>query len=92
MVADPELLQFLCPLCGSYVALYVYVLGRGGEPFRLPAYQCAGCTVQFGDIRRFKRLLRHTYDSDLRRVDEKPSLGADERPLPSWSPAAQLKK
>ena len=90
MVADPKLLEFLCPLCGSNLAHFVNVDGRSGNPVRMPFYQCAGCTVQFGDIQRFKRLMRHTYDTEKHRVDEKPMIGDGE--VPSLSPAAQSQK
>jgi hypothetical protein len=92
MVADRKLLEFLCPLCQSNLALATYVTGRNGKPFYLPFYRCAGCSVVFSDIDRFTRLMRHTYDVKEHRVEEKPTLGPDERPLPYWSPAAQLKK
>lgn len=92
MVADPKLLEFLCPLCQSNLALVVSVQGRSGKPFFLPFYRCAGCSVLFGDIKRFTRLVRHTYDAKEHRLEEKPTLGPDDRPLPFWSPAAQLKK
>lgn len=87
MIADRRLLEFLCPLCGSNVATYVHVQGRSGNPVRMPFYRCAGCTVQFGDIQRFKQLMRHTFDTNLHRVNEKPTIGA--AAVPSWSPVAK---
>ena len=90
MIADPKLLEFLCPLCGSNVALCVHVESRSGVSVRMPFYKCAGCTVLFGDIQRFKRQMRHTYDTEHHRVDEKPMIG--DGAVPYWSPVAKSDK
>jgi hypothetical protein len=88
MVADPKLLDFLCPLCGSNLCLLVFVEGREGRSVRMPWYRCSGCTVLFHDPKRFSVLMQRTYirgdSSRSPRVEERPLASDEGRPVSGW--------
>ncbi len=61
MASGDDLNKLLCPLCGSNGALLVFIERTNGrEPYKLPLYQCSGCSVVFTDIERFSTLERNT--------------------------------
>jgi hypothetical protein len=72
MIANPKLLEFNCPLCGSNVCLEVHVRRPNGEDYRTSFYRCAGCSVMFLDPERFSLLVRHTFDLGRHWSEERP--------------------
>ena len=57
-----DLSRFYCPLCGSNHYQLVGVKSPRDGKFRIVDgfYQCAGCTVMFGDAEAFMQLVRDT--------------------------------
>jgi hypothetical protein len=78
--------KFDCPLCRSTSYWQIHVTGRGGQDFKLPMCQCAGCSVVFTDAWRFKRLMQRTVDP-RGFPEEKVTRGLDDRPRPNWQAA-----
>lgn len=66
MVNDPRLLNFLCPLCGSNNCHFVSIRRANGTRFVTEFFQCAGCSVMFGNPEVFSRLIRDTYKTGWR--------------------------
>jgi hypothetical protein len=78
--------KFDCPLCRSTSYWQILVTGRNGKDFKLPMYQCSGCSVVFSDAWRFKRLMNRTVDS-RGMPEEVVTRGPDDRSRPSWQAA-----
>jgi hypothetical protein len=62
MIADPRLLNFQCPLCGSNNCKFVTFERKNGTRYVSELFQCAGCSVLFADPLAFSRLVKDTYD------------------------------
>jgi hypothetical protein len=75
MSGPDDLRDFDCPICGSDNALCVVVIRPDGSTYKTDFYSCAGCTVMFRDIKRFKFAMRSTYDRNLKQWREKPTRG-----------------
>jgi hypothetical protein len=66
MTADPRLLDFNCPLCGSNNCRFVGIRRPNGTYFVTEFFQCAGCSVMFTNPAEFSRLTRDTFTGKWR--------------------------
>jgi hypothetical protein len=66
MVADPRLLDFNCPLCGSNNCRFVSIRDPNGTWFVTEFFQCVGCSVMFTNPAEFSRLTRDTFTGKWR--------------------------
>lgn len=64
-----------CPLCGStlYSQVVISRLAEAKAPYPQPAYQCVGCSAQFGDTWLFTASIPNGYQyAELPRANTDP--------------------
>jgi predicted RNA-binding Zn-ribbon protein involved in translation (DUF1610 family) len=73
VIADPRLLDFRCPLCGSNNCAFVTFARKDGSSYVSELFQCGGCSVVFANREAFSKLIRDTYDSGRLWRERKPT-------------------